>query len=110
MAQALVLFHCESPFSWQRSEIHADRRKGQTLVSPPAEPGAYLYELGSAHENIPFIFLNILSLTGYLPDQAVVFEDSDAGIAAAKNAGIQCIDVRGFGWEFHDTGRVQDGH
>ena len=45
MAQALVLFHCESPFSWQRSEIHADRRKGQTLVSPPAEPGAYLYEL-----------------------------------------------------------------
>ncbi len=36
MAQALLLFHCESPFSWQRSEIHADRRKGQTLVSPPA--------------------------------------------------------------------------
>jgi len=36
MAQALVIFHCESPFSWQRSEIHADRRKGQTLVSPPA--------------------------------------------------------------------------
>jgi len=45
MAQALVIFHRESPFSWQRSEIHADRRKGQTLVSPPAEPGAYLYEL-----------------------------------------------------------------
>ena len=45
MAQALVLFHCESPFPWQRSEIHADRRKGQTLVSPPAKPGAYLYEL-----------------------------------------------------------------
>jgi hypothetical protein len=44
MAQALILFHCESPFSWQRSEIHADRRKGQTLVSPPAEPGAYLDE------------------------------------------------------------------
>jgi sugar-phosphatase len=46
----------------------------------------------------PDIFLNILSLTGYLPDQAVVFEDSDAGIAAAKNAGILCIDVRGFNW------------
>ena len=41
MAQALVLFHRESPFSWQRSEIHADRRKGQTLVSPPAKRGAY---------------------------------------------------------------------
>src|SRR2546426_993937 len=38
VAQALVLFHRESPFSWQRSEIHADRRLGQTLVSPPAEP------------------------------------------------------------------------
>ena len=48
MAQALVLFHRESPFSWQRSEIHADRRIGQTLVSPPAQPGAYLNELGSA--------------------------------------------------------------
>src|SRR5438128_12515452 len=49
LTQALVLFHCESPFSWQRSEIHADRRKGQTLVSPPAEPGAYLYELKVSH-------------------------------------------------------------
>ena len=47
MTQALVLFHRESPFSWQRSEIHADRRKGQTLVSPPAQPGAYLYELST---------------------------------------------------------------
>jgi hypothetical protein len=45
VAQALVLFHRESPFSWQRSRIHADHRKGQTLVSPPAEPGAYLYDL-----------------------------------------------------------------
>jgi len=26
-------------------EIHNDRRIGQTLVSPPAKPGAYLCEL-----------------------------------------------------------------
>lgn len=45
VAQALILFHREAPFSWQRSEIHADRRKGQTSVSPPAQPGVYLYEL-----------------------------------------------------------------
>lgn len=45
VTQTLILFHRESPFSWQRSEIHDDRRKGQTLVSPPAKPGAYLYEL-----------------------------------------------------------------
>jgi HAD superfamily hydrolase (TIGR01509 family) len=31
----------------------------------------------------PDLFLNVLSLTGFLPDQAVIFEDSDAGIAAA---------------------------
>jgi HAD superfamily hydrolase (TIGR01509 family) len=48
----------------------------------------------------PDIFLNVLSLTGFLPDQAVIFEDSDAGIAAAKSAGILCIDVRGLGWAF----------
>src|SRR5437667_10321317 len=53
MAQALVLFHRESPCSWQRSEIHADRRKGQTLVSPPAEPGAYLYELAPSWPRVP---------------------------------------------------------
>jgi sugar-phosphatase len=50
----------------------------------------------------PEIFLNVLSLTGYLPDQAVVFEDSDAGIAAAKSAGIMCIDVRGFSWVINE--------
>src|SRR5437867_10517212 len=67
MAQALVLFHRESPFSWQRSEIHADRRKGQTLVSPPAEPGAYLYELPAlvfnGRMNMPTI--QPLSYSGY---------------------------------------------
>jgi len=48
----------------------------------------------------PDIFLNVLSQTGFLPDQAVIFEDSDAGIAAAKSAGIMCIDVRGLDWKF----------
>jgi hypothetical protein len=48
MAQALILFHCEFPFSWRRLEIHADRGKGQTLVSPPGNPGAYLFELAQA--------------------------------------------------------------
>ena len=51
VAQALVFFHREFPFSWQRSEIRADRRKGQTLVSPPAEPRAYLYELCGCSTN-----------------------------------------------------------
>lgn len=38
-----------NPISWSRFQIHDDRRIGQTLVSPPAEPGAYLMaELSSA--------------------------------------------------------------
>ncbi len=51
MAQALIFFHWRTPFSWQRSEIHHDRRIGQTSVSPPAEPGAYLTELTDAVKN-----------------------------------------------------------
>ena len=40
-------FICESPLSFgQDSENHSDRRIGQTLMSPPAEPGGYLTELG----------------------------------------------------------------
>ena len=46
MREALVLFHLWiSSFFGQDSEIHSDRRIGQTLVSPPAEPGVYLSEL-----------------------------------------------------------------
>ena len=46
----------------------------------------------------PDIFLKVLSLTGFQPDEAIVFEDSDAGISAAKSAGIASFDVRGFSW------------
>src|SRR3954453_12587087 len=46
MAQTLILFHRGSPASFgEDSENHCDRRIGQTSVSPPAEPGAYLTEL-----------------------------------------------------------------
>ena len=46
VAQSLVLFQAWlSSFSWRREKIHADRRNGQTSVSPPAKPGAYLTEL-----------------------------------------------------------------
>ena len=45
MAQDLVIFRCQFPFSWRGSAIHAGRCKRQTVVSPPAEPGVYLAEL-----------------------------------------------------------------
>lgn len=46
----------------------------------------------------PEIFLKVLSLTQSVPNEAVVFEDSDAGIAAAQAAGISCIDVNKIDW------------
>lgn len=52
VTQALILIHRELTFSWQRLEIHSDRRIGQTLVSPPAKPGAYLAELTCPHRQL----------------------------------------------------------
>jgi HAD superfamily hydrolase (TIGR01509 family) len=46
----------------------------------------------------PDSFLKVLSLTGYQPNQALVFEDSEAGHAAAHAAGISCIRVNEKSW------------
>src|SRR4051794_8478680 len=82
MTQALILFHCECPFSWQRSEIHADRRKGQTLVSLPAKPGAYLYELVTKVSMI-MLLINTLNTNCRLCDNLCIYRHRVfAGIAA----------------------------
>ena len=41
----------------------------------------------------PACFLRVLALTGVPANEALVFEDSSAGVMAAKNAGVECIDV-----------------
>lgn len=41
-------------------------------------------------------FLEAAKRLGARPDRCVVWEDSDLGIAAAKNAGMEWIDVRAF--------------
>ena len=46
----------------------------------------------------PDPFLKVLSLTGYQPNQALVFEDSEAGLAAAHAAGISCISINKSSW------------
>ena len=46
----------------------------------------------------PDSFLRVLSLTGYQPNQALVFEDSEAGLAAAHAAGISCISINQGSW------------
>lgn len=46
----------------------------------------------------PDSFLKVLSLTGYKPHQALVFEDSEAGLAAAEAAGISCIHINKMSW------------
>jgi len=38
-------------------------------------------------------FVEALRLAGVAPDQALVFEDSDAGFRAARNAGIEVVDA-----------------
>jgi HAD superfamily hydrolase (TIGR01509 family) len=37
-------------------------------------------------------------LTGYQPNQALIFEDSEAGLAAAEAAGISCIQINKISW------------
>lgn len=46
----------------------------------------------------PDPFLKVLSLTGYQPNQALVFEDSEAGLAAAHAAGISYININKSSW------------
>lgn len=46
----------------------------------------------------PEPFLKVLSLTGYQANQALVFEDSEAGLAAAHAAGISCICINERSW------------
>ena len=82
MAQALVFFHREFPFSWRRLEIRADRRKGQTLVSPPAEPGAYLYELHAHPQDREGLRLEIWSRAV----RVILSEGAGPCVPAAKAA------------------------
>jgi HAD superfamily hydrolase (TIGR01509 family) len=58
----------------------------------------------------PDVFLRVLALTGCPPDKALVFEDSEAGFASARAAGIHHIDVRGFDWLGAQTNEVSDGY
>jgi HAD superfamily hydrolase (TIGR01509 family) len=44
-------------------------------------------------------FRRVLEITGCKAADALVFEDSDAGLAAAKAAGLECVDVRKSRWE-----------
>lgn len=46
----------------------------------------------------PDAFLRALSLAGMEAQDAVVFEDSEAGFAAAQAAGIACVDARANLW------------
>lgn len=46
----------------------------------------------------PDSFLKVLSLTGYRRDQVLIFEDSEAGFAAAEAAGISCVHINKTSW------------
>lgn len=48
----------------------------------------------SAAKPDPEGYLKILELTGVAPRRAVVFEDSEAGLQAARSAGLVTVDVR----------------
>ena len=41
----------------------------------------------------PECFLQVLAITGVPASEALIFEDSDVGIAAAQGAGVGCFDV-----------------
>ncbi len=41
----------------------------------------------------PEVFLNAAKSIGVNPEQCVVFEDADAGVCAAKNAGMYCVGI-----------------
>ena len=46
----------------------------------------------------PDSFQKVLSLTGYRLDQVLIFEDSEAGLAAAEAAGISCVHINKMSW------------
>ncbi len=46
------------------------------------------------HKPQPDVFLEAARRLGVPPQQCLVFEDTDIGIAAAKNAGMDWVDVR----------------
>lgn len=46
----------------------------------------------------PDSFLKVLSLTGCRPDQALIFEDSVAGLEAAEAAGIAYVHINKLSW------------
>ncbi len=47
----------------------------------------------------PEIYSSVLALTGCAATDALVFEDSEAGLASARAAGIACVDVRPNPWD-----------
>ncbi len=47
----------------------------------------------------PEIFASILARTGCAPEDALVFEDAEAGFAAARAAGLAYVDVRPNPWD-----------
>jgi sugar-phosphatase len=47
----------------------------------------------------PEAFLTVLERAGVKPGQALVFEDSHSGFAAAAAAGIACVDARSNLWD-----------
>jgi len=56
--------------------------------------GDHIYSIshvGNQAKPDPAIFLHAAEQIGVKPEECVVFEDSPAGIAAAKAAGMQCI-------------------
>lgn len=46
----------------------------------------------------PDAFQKVLEMTGCSPDSALIFEDSDAGLLAAKAAGVDCVHIGAESW------------
>lgn len=46
----------------------------------------------------PDAFHKVLEMTGFPPDAALIFEDSDAGLLAAKAAGVGCVHIGAESW------------
>lgn len=46
----------------------------------------------------PDAFQRVLDMTGCSPDSALIFEDSEAGLLAAKAAGVGCVHIGAESW------------